>query len=419
MTDADPTSRSLQARPASGMAMRTPRWLWHQRIPQAAITLLAGREGIGKSTIDAALASWVTNGKIPGHYEGQPHAVAIVATEDAWEEVIVPRLYAAGADLDRVFRVDARTEEGVLETISVPADLGRLAEMTEELDVVMVILDPLMSVVHGSLDTHQERSVRKALDPLARFAATIGVAVVGNIHVNKTDTADPLTSIMASRAFTAVARSVLYCMTDPEIEREDRYLLGHPKSNLGPKQPTLKYHIVAATIDVDKGESPTIHTSRVVWDGEDDRTVRDALESRDRIKMKPRADLSKRIIGCLDDHGRPMSTKEIEDELGDVDPRQVRTYLSRLAKRGEIGKPMWGHYAHHPPVTSVATTTTDATGATVAEDLVNHDRSQHPQQSNTRTSDGKAVASAPQTLFNYDIDEPEPPEHDEGDESEW
>jgi len=45
---------------------------------------LAGREGIGKSSIAIAIAAQITRGQLPGVYFGEPRAVIIAATEDSW-----------------------------------------------------------------------------------------------------------------------------------------------------------------------------------------------------------------------------------------------------------------------------------------------------------------------------------------------
>ena len=79
--------------------MRAVRWLWEDKIPLGEITLLAGREGLGKSTIAYTLAAWITQGTMKGWFKGEPRDVIVIATEDSWEHTITPRLMAAGADL--------------------------------------------------------------------------------------------------------------------------------------------------------------------------------------------------------------------------------------------------------------------------------------------------------------------------------
>ena len=89
-------------------------------IPQGAVSLVAGREGVGKSTVVADLVARITKGTLPGEHFDKPKTVIICATEDSWKQTINPRLVAAGADLSRVIRVDAYTPEGFDGTLQLP-----------------------------------------------------------------------------------------------------------------------------------------------------------------------------------------------------------------------------------------------------------------------------------------------------------
>ena len=166
----------------------------------------------------------------------------MAATEDSWAHTIVPRLMAASADLNRVFRVDVTTGDGVETTLSLPRDLSALARVTTDVQAAAIILDPLLSRLDSALDTHKDAEVRRALEPLVKVADESEACVLGVIHVNKSTSADPLTLLMGSRAFAAVARSVLFVMVDPEDENQR--LLGQPKNNLGRADlPTLAFQI--------------------------------------------------------------------------------------------------------------------------------------------------------------------------------
>jgi AAA domain-containing protein/DnaB helicase-like protein len=341
----------------SMIGVRTTRWTWDRRAPAGAITLLAGREGIGKSTAMSWLTARLTRGELPGQHRGAPRGVAIVATEDAYAEVITPRMIAAGADLTRVWRVDVADE---LASISVPADLPGLAHLCAAHDIALVGIDPLMSVIHASLDTHKDREVRQALDPLARFAQNADVAVVGLIHTNKSPTTDPLNSLMGSRAFSASARSVLYAVVDPTAEREDRYLLGHPKSNNGPKQATLTYHLIEAKVEaVDPdGQPVTATTSRLIFDGEDERSIRDVLEAGHTPRERPTSEEGQAILDWIEDQGRMVATAEIIAAFPDLRSIRVRQFLTRFVDRGKLDRPFHGHYVLTPPHGTIGTTGT-------------------------------------------------------------
>jgi len=131
----------------------------------------------------------------------RPKAVIIVATEDSWEHTIVPRLMAADADLDRVFRVDVSTSDDVDTGLTLPKDVAALERHIRDVDAALVLLDPVMSKLAANLDTHKDAEVRLALEPIVAIADKTHAAVLGIIHVNKGTSGDALTLIMGSRAF--------------------------------------------------------------------------------------------------------------------------------------------------------------------------------------------------------------------------
>jgi hypothetical protein len=343
--DAPLPARHVVLTAADTMTMKAPRWLYDRRIPAGAITLLAGREGIGKSTIGFDIAARVTRGELRGTRWGKPAGVAVVATEDQWAEVILPRLVAAHADLTRVYQVEAITPTGDIETIVAPTDLALLRLAVADRDIALLVLDPIMSVVSAELDTHKDRELRKALEPLARFAADTVCAILGLIHANKSATTDPLNSIMGSKAFTAVTRSVLYCIADPETTDEtERYLFCHPKSNLGPKQPSIGYTIQEAGILLSEATGETIPTSCVRWGEEDRRTAADVMDApRDRAA----GELATSILDWMRAPERvlPVVTAAIVAAFPEEKPATVRKNLTRMAARGTLTNPIHGHYA--------------------------------------------------------------------------
>ena len=266
--------RTISVVPASRITPEHVRWWWKDRAAVGTVSLVGGREGVGKSMLTLTVAADTTRGRLPGDCEGTPRSVIIAATEDSWAHTIVPRLLAADADLERVFRVDVKTTDGLDTVLSLPRDLEALEGVTREAEASLIILDPLVSRLDANLDTHKDAEVRKALEPLARLGEAAGACILGLIHVNKSTTTDPLTMLMGSRAFAAVARSVLFVMTDPDDET--RRLVGQPKNNLGRSDlPTLSFYIDGASVaGVD---TDPILTSRLVWGEESDRSIQEAV----------------------------------------------------------------------------------------------------------------------------------------------
>ena len=241
---------------------RKAKWAWHEKLPLGALSLMAGREGIGKSTVVFDIAAQMSKGKLEGDLFGQPKGVVIVATEDSWEEKIAPSLIFAGVDQSRVGYVTSAHEDWFTDVI-LPDDLDEIEEMCNQVDAGMLVFDPLTSRLAKDIDTHKDSDVRRGLEPLAGFARKTGVSCIGLIHVNKGG-GDPLNSIMGSKAFTAAARSVLFAAQ----YEDDTYGLSVVKSNSGPSNKvTLLYQLKVGDIGND------ITGVRVAWTGDTNKTM--------------------------------------------------------------------------------------------------------------------------------------------------
>lgn len=158
--------RKLVTTTAADITPKRVAWLWDGRMALGTLSLIAGREGLGKSTIAYTLAAQVTNGTMEGEYLGSPKPVIVCATEDSWEHTIVPRLMAAGADLELVHNVGAQAD-GYTTGLDLPEDVEALEVLVTDIGAVMLILDPLLSRLNSGLDTHKDSEVRSALEPLA------------------------------------------------------------------------------------------------------------------------------------------------------------------------------------------------------------------------------------------------------------
>jgi hypothetical protein len=305
--------RHLKVVRASEITMRATRWLWEEDgdrwMPLGGLTLLGGREGIGKSTWAYRLAAMLSVGKMPGSFFGEPRSVVVAAGEDAWAQTVVPRLVAAGADLQRVFRVDVVQPDGGIDGLSLPEDTAGLTDLCHRERVAMVLLDPLMSAVSGRLDTHKDAEVRKALSPLSRLADEAQAGVLGLIHVNKTQGGDLLTRLMGSRAFTAVARSVLVCHKEDNAEElgtgSTSFLFGQAKNNLGRKiTRSWRYSIEDTRVGWDADLQQGIYSSRIRIDemidgGIDDQVAASEAPSRPAPKAADALRwLTSYLVGC-------------------------------------------------------------------------------------------------------------------------
>lgn len=270
-------ARKLRLTLAAAIRPRPVRWLWDGRVPAGEVTLTPGRGGIGKSTFHAWMIAAVTTGSLPGAHHGTPHPVIVATSEDSWAHTVVPRLIVAGADLDLVYRADVVVAGGEI-GLTLPADCAGLEVEINRIGARLLSVDPLMSVISGALDSHKDRDVRHALEPLHRLAERTGCAVLGNAHFNKGAGSDAINLVTGSAAFVNVARAALGFVRDPEAE-DGSCVISQLKNNLGRVDlPSLRYLIVPATVDTDEGPA---EVGRLVMVGESDRSVADILGDRD------------------------------------------------------------------------------------------------------------------------------------------
>jgi hypothetical protein len=191
----------------------------------------------------------------------------------------VPRLIAAGADLELVYRVgveqlEASIEGSIRVELTVPLDCDLLGAEIKRLDAAVLAFDPLMSAVDHKIDTHNDREMRTVLEPLARLADDTGCTVIGLGHFNKSASDDPLNLITGSRAFTAVVRAVLAAARDPDSD-DGACVVSQVKNNLGILDlPNLAYVVRAATVETPEGDAKV---GRLQFIGESEKSVRDIL----------------------------------------------------------------------------------------------------------------------------------------------
>jgi putative DNA primase/helicase len=222
-------------------------WSWPGYLAIGKLTLLGGDPDLGKSLICTDAAARQSNGD---HWPRGPRArigsTIFICSEDGIADTIRPRAEAAGANLDKLHVFESTLiRDGKRRTFSLQDDLDMLGAAIEKVgDVRLVCIDAITSYM-GKIDSHRTTDVRSVLEPIASFAESHKVAVVGVTHPPKAAQGNALRSFTGSFAFVAAPRVAFYVTMEPETERR---LLLPVKNNIGVKALGLGYHIGTKTV---------------------------------------------------------------------------------------------------------------------------------------------------------------------------
>ena len=291
-SNSDATTTVLRTRGIVLDRVRPTRWLWARRIPMGYLSLIVGEEGIGKGTFAAWVIARATCGELDGDLTGERLKVLVIGDEDSFEPIWVPRLYAAGADLTKLRTLDdgeyvddfRKVEDGLASAI---ADEG----------IGLVLLDALLDHVPGGAgggEIYNPKSVREALKPIRRVAATKGIAVLALMHPIKGTPSNFRQLVAGSHQFNAVSRSSLLLAADPTDDQRRVVVRGKGNHSAAPR--SIEFRIAAEAVDLN---AHTFEVPKVVDLAEGERTVADLL------KLTPaapvREELAERLADRLTD----------------------------------------------------------------------------------------------------------------------
>jgi len=341
-----PAARILTMRSMADVQLRIPDWAWHYRgagrIQLGTLAIFGGLPGSGKSTAARWFVSEITQGRLEGCWYENPQNCAYIAAEEEVDAMVAPSLVAADADLSRIFYPEVTMGDKEAQFLS-RADEEQLTEQMLDLKVKMLVVDPIMSTLGGSVDIHKNNEVREYLDPYIRIAHAIDGIVIGIAHFRKNGAANAVQALTGSAAFGEVTRSVFaFAKASSVNDDEDVRVMSQSKNSAGREDLAMQYALDLVPVQAHDGR--TTEMTRFQFTGTSDVTVEDLMAEGAEVRTKV-DDASTWLSDYLLMNGPTASKKVKDDARKDTDfseptlKRAVSKLRLIVENRSEAGKP--------------------------------------------------------------------------------
>jgi AAA domain len=319
-------------------------WLWPNRLPQSAITLLDGDHGTGKSLLALTLAAHTSSGTpMPDGSTPKKAGVVIVTPNVDATSSQLQSLSSLGADLTRIEILsyiqdpENSSHPSGYRSFSLPEDLPRLFESVERVDAGLIILDPFIDLL-----SHEKRWTDQRLGSLLAdlnqhlIERNIACLIVRNCPA-KGGHARP-SVLERSERFLCIATSRMLLAPDPI--NPNYLLLSHVKSA---PNTLLTYTLILRIqrhIYDSRITAITCHGSHT-------------LSAQDFLTHRPdalhRRLLTSRLLELITAATDPIPVATLYENSPHSSPSQIQRALRDLINMGQIERPARGFYAPAPP----------------------------------------------------------------------
>jgi putative DNA primase/helicase len=266
-------------------------FLWHGVFARKYQSVVAGDPGLNKSTLLCEVAARRSRGDpLPGSSErtAPGHSLFVLA-EDRKEDVVVPRLIQAGANLSYIHFLEGKMDENGNEgEIDLLGSLPEVDQAIQDTKADFAVWDPV-SAFYGGIDSYNDAEMRALLKPVQKVTERRKCAFVYNTHLTKDPSKPGLDRVMGSRGLTAHCRAVFIVAKDKNDP--SRRLFIPAKANLAKDTSGFSFRV----------EDSNGHP-KIVWDLDPcTMTLAEALMPDNQPMKKDRAALI--IAAALEKHG--------------------------------------------------------------------------------------------------------------------
>lgn len=313
-----------------GIVHEKTRWAAKRLLAFGDATILDGDAGLGKSLVTLDFAARLASGRpMPMEPEAycDPLPVLLLAPEDR-ASVTAGRLQAALADPGNVWRpqlgtveIERKTRAGKSlekratydgDMLVFPDAIRKFRTWIKEYGIRMVVIDPISAFLSERINSANDASVRRALEPLCVVLGEMNCTALMVRHLNKNTTQDAKYRGGGSVAFGAVARIQLLAGELPD--GTGRFGIGQVKNNHLARRPNevMTYEIQDSNIvaDEDGNMVPCIH-----WGDYIDMSLRSLVGGEKRGPKPEQKQEIQRMLEQLFAESHTWSVKDIQEAM--------------------------------------------------------------------------------------------------------
>lgn len=197
---------------------QTVRWLWPSRFPMGKLSILAGDcfDDCTHYIIDDMAARLSRGNPWPDTPGIENPIGSVIALHPMGTDMVLGRMGRAGADMHRVFSLDAlyhRRRNGSYPRFFINRDLADLEAAIDRIgDVRLVVFDTLQQHLGPGVKMRAPGSVGPVLQQLVKMAERTNVAVIGMMHVRRSSRS----VACLTGAVPSAARAIWFVVDDPD-----------------------------------------------------------------------------------------------------------------------------------------------------------------------------------------------------------
>lgn len=234
---------------ASDIEPRRIWWLWKPVLAIGKLSIIAGDPGVAKSHVAISIAATVSSGGSwpASSQNARTGNVIIISAEDDPADTILPRLLAAGADLEKVYILCAARDDSGGRLFDLNHDVHQLEKQLEAIGGAhLIIIDPITAYL-GKADANNNGDVRGILARLAQLAERHNTCILGVSHLNKDAGKKAAYRITGSLGFSAAARTVY--LIDKDGGDPNRRIMAPIKNNVSKDNVGFAFAVDSVTLE--------------------------------------------------------------------------------------------------------------------------------------------------------------------------